>query len=85
MSKQSLLKGLQSVENMHEYMGQERTQQIITDIRASIENSTTLRDQFAMCILPSLMLRWKEPGYTESGAVAEAYSIADMMMTCRVI
>lgn len=44
-----------------------------------------LRDQFAMHILPSIMLRWKEPGYTESGAVAEAYSIANTMIECRVI
>lgn len=45
----------------------------------------TLRDQFAMHILPAIMLRYQEPGYTESGAVAEAYSIADSMMECRVI
>lgn len=53
-----------------------------------VENSDdkpTLLDQFAMVALPGLMARCNEPGYTENGAVAEAYSIARSMMECRVI
>ena len=59
---------------------------ICESIAENIEDKKpTLRDQFAMHILPSLMLMWREPGYSETGAVAESYSIANMMMECRTI
>ena len=47
MSKEKLYRGLLSVDNMHEYMC-ETTVQIISDIKAAIENNTTFRDQLAM-------------------------------------
>lgn len=43
----------------------------------------TLRDKLAMTILPGLMLRYKEPGYSDISATAEAYRIADDMLEAR--
>ncbi|MFW5793589.1 MAG: hypothetical protein ACOCWC_04845 [Bacteroidota bacterium] len=45
--------------------------------------SGSLRDKFASDALNGLMLRHSEPGYTDRGAVNEAYEIADMMMERR--
>lgn len=42
-----------------------------------------MRDHFATAALPGLMLRYKEHGYSDTSATAEAYSIADDMMEAR--
>lgn len=42
-----------------------------------------LRDYFAAQILPSLMLRWKEPGYSDDSAIHESYRLADLMLAER--
>lgn len=83
MSKQSLLKALQSVENMHEYMAEERTQTIITDIRASIENSTTLRDRFAMAIAQGIMASSSDNPPSANDLADYAYRYADAMLESR--
>lgn len=43
----------------------------------------SLRDQFAMAILPALMQRHREHGYSDTGAIYEAYSLADTAMEAR--
>lgn len=71
---------------MHEYMAEERTQTIITDIRASIENSTTLRDQFAMSAMTGFNREMVAYDWGESvlqTAAIMAYRVADAMMEAR--
>lgn len=88
MSKVKLIKALQSVDNFVEYFAEERTQTIITDIRASIENSTTLRDQFAMSALQGLIAHHGDSGVGDSiqsieGAAQTVYEYADAMLKAR--
>lgn len=49
----------------------------------SYSESLPLRDFFAVEILKGLMLRQGQHGYSNSGAIDEAYQLADYMMECR--
>jgi hypothetical protein len=42
-----------------------------------------LRDFFATEILKRLMLRYRQPGYSDHAAINEAYQLADYMVECR--
>lgn len=44
-----------------------------------------LRDYFAIKILQGLMLRHKEPGYSDSSAIFEAYELANKMLDIREV
>ena len=44
-----------------------------------------LRDYMAIEILKGIMLRWEEPGYTDGGAINEAYNLADTALETRKI
>lgn len=86
MSKVKLIKALQSVDNLCEYFAEERTQTIITDIRASIENSTALRDQLAMAAITGFNKGMVDYGWGEDvliGHAKQAYAIADAMLKAR--
>ncbi len=42
-----------------------------------------MRDEFAIRILPILMSRYKDPGYGDTAAIVEAYSLAGTMIEVR--
>jgi len=48
-----------------------------------LNSPPTLLDQFAMTLIPGLMARYGENGYTDTGAIVEAYSLARTMMKTR--
>lgn len=49
----------------------------------SYSEGLPLRDFFAVEILKGLMLRKWHPGYSDRGAIDEAYRLADYMVECR--
>jgi hypothetical protein len=49
----------------------------------SYSEGLPLRDFFAVEILKGLMLRQGQPGYSDRGAINEAYQLADYMVECR--
>jgi hypothetical protein len=86
VSKQKLIKALQGVDEFVNYFAEERTQTIITDIRASIENSTTLRDQFAMAASTGLIANrqnYIRHGMDTADIALFSYRLADAMLKAR--
>jgi hypothetical protein len=82
MSKAALLDALGSCQSLDCYLEIRDSKEIISDIREAIDGCT-LRDQFALAILPALMTRHNEPCYNEVAAIFEAYNLADSALEAR--
>lgn len=48
-------------------------------------DALTPRDEFFKVILPGIMLRWGEKGYTDHSAIAEAWNLSDAAMKAREV